>query len=60
MAPKSRLAGNRSRFPFPSAKLEAAAAEIERADRQSEFLGGVIFGVIVTLLAVAAIWRLAA
>ncbi|ATE84699.1 hypothetical protein B9J07_25455 [Sinorhizobium sp. LM21] len=60
MAPKSRLAGNRSRFPFPSAELEAAAAEVERADRQSEFLGGVIFGVLLTLVALAALWRLAA
>lgn len=62
MAPKSRLAGNRSRFPFPNAELEAAAAEIERADRQSEFLGGVIFGVLLTFapVALAAIWRLAA
>lgn len=60
MAPRSRLAGKRSRFPFPSAELEAAAAEIERADRQSEFLGGVIFGVLFTLVALAALWRLAA
>lgn len=62
MAPKSRLAGKRSRFPFPSAELEAAATEIERADRQSEFLGGVIFGALLTFapVALAALWRLAA
>lgn len=60
MTPKSRLAGKRSRFPFPSAELEAAAVEIERTDRQSEFLGGVIFGVLFTLVGLAALWRLAA
>lgn len=62
MATRSRLAGRRSRFPFPSTDLEAANAEIERADRQSDFLWGAILGVILTFspVALAALWRLAA